>query len=122
MKAVKYPEREYVLDTVVAKGVLHGGYCWFKFKGTYRASGGEKFITLGNFSPNVKADMAKMNILKPGFKEAYYFVDDVSLKWVKPKEDEVKTVYVDSLKYEKDSVLQVKKNVQMGENNPESIF
>ncbi len=115
MKAVNYPEKEFILDTVAKKGVLHGGFCWFKFKGTYRASGGEKFLTLGNFSPKIRADMAKMNLLKPGFKEAYYFVDDVSLKWIKPKEDEIKIVYVDSLGYEKDSVLQVKNNLKTGE-------
>ncbi|MBS1646388.1 MAG: OmpA family protein [Bacteroidetes bacterium] len=116
MKAVNYPEKEYILDTIAAKkGVLSGGYCWFKFSGTYRASGGEKYLTLGNFSLKIKADMAKINILKPGFKEAYYFVDDVSLKWIKPKEDEIKTVYVDSMRYEKDSVLQVNQNVHAGE-------
>jgi OOP family OmpA-OmpF porin len=116
MKALTYPEREYLMDTIVPKGgVLHGGYCWFKFKGTYRASGGEKFITLGNFSPNLKADMQKEKNAKPGFKEAYYFFDDVSLKWIKPREDEIRTVMVDSVGYEKDSVLQVKTNVQMGE-------
>jgi len=115
MKAVHYPEKEFILDTVAKKGVLHGGFCWFRFKGIYRASGGEKYLTLGNFSPNIRADMAKMNLLKPGFKEAYYFIDDVSLKWIKPKEDEVKTVYVDSVGYEKDSVLQVKQDVHTGE-------
>lgn len=115
MKSVNFPEKEFVLDTIAPKGaVLHGGYCWFRFKGTYRAAGGEKYITIGNFSPNVRQDMAKMNALKPGFKEAYYFVDNVSLRWIKPADD-VRTVYVDSLNYEKDSVLQVQKNVQAGE-------
>ena len=114
MKAVTFPEKECVLDTVAAKTALNGEYCWFRVKGNYRASGGEKFITIGNFSPDVKADMMKINLKSPGFKEAYYFIDDVSLKWIKPKDD-FKTVYVDSLKYEKDSVLQVNKNVQTGE-------
>ncbi|MGZ3861621.1 MAG: OmpA family protein [Bacteroidia bacterium] len=115
MKAVNYPEKDYIVDTVAKKGALHGGFCWFKVKGTYRASGGEKFITVGNFALNVREDMAKINLFKPGFKEAYYFVDDISLKWVKPKEDEVKIVYVDSIGYEKDSVLQVRNDVPVGE-------
>jgi len=115
IKAVNYPEKEDILDTVAKKGVLHGGFCWFKFKGTYRASGGEKYVTLGNFAPKIITDMVKINSLKPGFKEAYYFIDDVSLKWIKPKEDEVRTVYVDSVGYEKDSVLQVNNNVKTGE-------
>ncbi|HTA62948.1 MAG TPA: OmpA family protein [Bacteroidia bacterium] len=114
MKAVNFPERECVVDTVTAKGGLNGELCWFRVKGSYRAAGGEKFITVGNFSPNLKADMIKINAKSPGFKEAYYFIDDVSLKWMKPK-DEVRTVYVDSLKYESDSVLQVKNNLQTGE-------
>jgi OOP family OmpA-OmpF porin len=114
MRAVNFPEKECVVDTVTAKGGLNGELCWFKVKGSYRAAGGEKFITIGNFSPNLKSDMVKINAKSPGFKEAYYFIDDVSLQWIKPK-DEVRTVYVDSLKYEKDSVLQVKNNVQAGE-------
>ena len=115
MKAVSFPERDYIVDTVAKKGALDGGFCWFRVKGVYRASGGEKFITVGNFSQKIKADMAKINLFKPGFKEAYYFVDDVSLKWIKPKEEEVKIVYVDSVKYEKDSVLQVKSDAHVGE-------
>jgi OOP family OmpA-OmpF porin len=115
MKAVTFPERDYIVDTIAKKGALHGDFCWFNVKGTYRAAGGEKFITVGNFSQNVRQDMAKINLFKPGFKEAYYFVDDVSLKWIKPKEDEVKIVYVDSVKYEKDSVLQVRADAHVGE-------
>jgi len=115
MKAVNFPEMECVLDTVNAKSGLNGQLCWFKVTGNYKASGGEKYITIGNFSPDLKADMLKINLKSPGFKEAYYFIDDVSLKWIKPKEDEVRTVYVDSVGYEKDSVLQVKNNVQTGE-------
>jgi OOP family OmpA-OmpF porin len=37
------------------------------------------------------------------------------LKWIKPKEDEVKTVVVGGELYEKDSVLQVKKDIKVGE-------
>jgi outer membrane protein OmpA-like peptidoglycan-associated protein len=115
MKAVSYPERDFIVDTIAKKGALDGRFCWFRIRGVYKAGGGEKFITIGNFSPNVRKDMAKINLFKPGFKEAYYFVDDVSLKWIKPKEDDVKIVYVDSAKYEKDSVLQVKTDAHVGE-------
>lgn len=115
MRAVSYPERSFMIDTVAQKGALDGRFCWFRLHGTYKAGGGEKFITIGNFSPRVGKDMAKINLFKPGFKEAYYFVDDVSLKWVRPKEDDIKVVYVDSIKYEKDSVLQVKTDSRTGE-------
>lgn len=113
-KEVSFPEKSMILDTVAKKGALDGRFCWFSVKGVYKAGGGEKFITIGNFSPNIRKDMAKINLFKPGFKEAYYFVDEVSLKWIKPKDD-IKVVYVDSLNYEKDSVLQVKTNAHVGE-------
>lgn len=115
IKALSFPERDYMVDTVAKKGALDGRFCWFRIRGTYKAGGGEKFITIGNFVANVRKDMTKINLFKPGFKEAYYFVDDVSLKWVKPKEDEIRVVYVDSVKYEKDSVLQVKTGAHVGE-------
>ncbi len=115
MRAVTYPEKDYMVDTVSKKGALDGQYCWFKVRGVYKAGGGEKFITIGNFSPNVRKDMLKITY-KPGFKEAYYFVDDVSLKWIKPKDEDVRIVDLDSMKrYEKDSVLQVKTDAHVGE-------
>lgn len=109
-----FAQRAYLIDTIEKKNSLHGNYRWFRVKGVYQAEGGEKYLTIGNFSPNVRADMVKMNIWKLGFKEAYYFVDDVSIKPIFEKED-IKVVWVDSLRFEKDSVLQVAKNLKAGE-------
>ncbi len=102
-------------DTVCKKGGFINGYQWLKISDVYIADGGEKFVTIGNFSPNLRKDMVRLEKFKLGFKEAYYFVDDVSLKWLKPKEEEVKIVYLDSLKYESDSVLQVSTELKVGE-------
>lgn len=116
MKAVKFPEKDFMADSTAKKGALDGAFCWFRIKAIYKASGGEKFITVGNFSPKIRADMTKINLFKPGFKEAYYFVDDISLKRIKQKDEDVRIVDVDSLnRYEKDSVLEVKADAKVGE-------
>lgn len=104
-----------VLDTVSKTGGFQNGYEWMKIREVYTADGGEKYLTIGNFYPNLRKEMMRINVFKLGFKEAYYFVDDVQINWLKPKEEEVKIVYLDSLKYEKDSVLQVKKDIRVGE-------
>lgn len=52
---------------------------WFKISGTYTAHGGEKIMTIGNFAVKVKRDMEKPHFFFFGFREAYYFVDDISL-------------------------------------------
>lgn len=106
-----------IIDTVCKKGgSLINGYKWFKVSGKYLADGGEKFLTIGNFSPNVKKDMVKLNVFKLGFKEAYYFVDDISLIRQKEIVEKVKVEIVGSFNVEpQDSVLEVKKDVKVGE-------
>ena len=102
------------IDTVCKKGGLHGGYDWMKVSGIYQADGGEKFITIGNFQEKIQKDMERIGGGFFGFKEAYYFIDDISLKLIRPKEDDVKTVVVGST-FEQDSVLQVKKDIKVGD-------
>jgi len=105
-----------IVDSICKKSGLFNNYDWIRIKGVYTADGGEKFVTIGNFSENIRKDMVKENIMKVGFKEAYYFVDDVSLKRLKQKEDEIKTVVVgSSLDAEKDSVLEVKSDIKVGD-------
>lgn len=104
-----------MIDSVCKKGGFINNYRWFRIKGKYKADGGEKYITIGNFSPNVKKDMIRINIFKLGFKEAYYFVDDVSMYKAKEEEEKVAVEYVGSIRAnEEDSVLQVGE-VQVGE-------
>ncbi|MES2513712.1 MAG: OmpA family protein [Bacteroidota bacterium] len=104
-----------LIDSVSKKGSFINGYKWFKISGKYMADGGEKYLTIGNFSPNVKKDMVRMNVFKLGFKEAYYFVDDVSLIKAKEAVEKVKVEIVGSFNLEQDSVLDVKKDVKVGE-------
>jgi OmpA-OmpF porin, OOP family len=107
--------RSALIDSVSKKGSFVNGYQWFKISGQYIADGGEKYLTIGNFSPNVKKDMVRMNVFKLGFKEAYYFVDDISLVKAKEVVEKVKVEIVGSFNLEQDSVLDVKKDVKVGE-------
>lgn len=104
-----------MIDTVAKKGAgLMKGFQWFEVKGYYKADGGEKYITVGNFAADVKKDMVRMNLFKLGFKESYYFVDDIQL--VKFQEEEkVNEEIVGPSYQQEDSTLQVKKDIKVGE-------
>ena len=105
-----------LIDSVCKKGGFINGYQWFKISGKYQADGGEKYLTIGNFAPNVKKDMIKIDKFKFGFKEAYYFVDDISLIKAKEIVEKVKVEIVGSFNInEEDSVLLVKNNIKVGE-------
>lgn len=107
--------RTAIIDSVCKKGSFINGYKWFKISGKYLADGGEKYLTIGNFSPNVKKDMIRMNVFKFGFKEAYYFIDDVTLIKAKEPIEKVKVEIVGSFVAEQDSVLEVKQDIKVGE-------
>jgi OmpA-OmpF porin, OOP family len=104
-----------MVDTTAKKGGLMKAFQWFTVKGYYKADGGEKYLTIGNFSPEVKKDMMRMNLFKLGYKEAYYFVDDVRLVKHKEEKDDVDIVIVGPNYREEDSTLTVKNNIQVGE-------
>ncbi len=105
-----------IIDTVCKKGGFINNYQWFTIKGKYKADGGEKYITIGNFMPKIEKDLIRINIFKLGFREAYYFVDEVSLYKAKEAEEKVAIEYVGSIKpNEEDSILSVKKDIKVGE-------
>ena len=56
----------YLIDTVD----------WIEITATYKATGGEKFITIGNFKDEVQTDTIQLH---SGLPEAYYYIDDVSV-------------------------------------------
>ncbi|MEO6904365.1 MAG: gliding motility-associated C-terminal domain-containing protein [Bacteroidia bacterium] len=56
----------YIIDTVD----------WVEITAIYNATGGEKFITIGNFKDEVQTDTIQMHA---GLPEAYYYIDDVSI-------------------------------------------
>ncbi|MFB6258345.1 MAG: OmpA family protein [Flavobacteriales bacterium] len=80
---------------------------WKPVCGAYKAKGGEEYITIGSFVENSEMENEKMRLArrydKSQFYEAYYFVDDVSIKAIdnrtecscyeKDKKDELKTIY-----------------------------
>lgn len=106
-----------MIDTIAKKNGFMNNCRWIRIHGFYKADGGEKFITIGNFAPQIKKDLQRMNIFKRGFKEAYYFVDDVSLYRRKEPEEYIETVIVgpDKKKFEEDSVLNVKADLKVGD-------
>ena len=109
--------KSFMIDSICKKGGFTNSLKWFTIKGVYKAEGGEKYITIGNFAAKVKKDMLRMNLLKLGFKEAYYFIDDVSLKRRKEAEEKVAIEIIgpNLRKFEEDSVLKVKIDAKVGD-------
>ena len=106
-----------MVDSVCIKGGLKKGNRWFEFKGYYKADGGEKYLTLGNFAPVIKKDLLRTKVIGIKAREAYYFVDDIKLVRAAQYEEKVKVVIVGPSAHEneEDSVLSVKPNLQVGE-------
>ena len=55
---------------------------WMKISGVYKASGGEQYLTIGNFSDNNHTDtmhIVASNVLPIQSYISYYYIDDVSL-------------------------------------------
>ncbi|HBH05952.1 MAG TPA: hypothetical protein DDX92_05060 [Flavobacteriales bacterium] len=63
-------------------GIRNDSTVWMRISGVYRASGGEKYLTVGNFSKRKFKDRLKSsNWFMPHIfrNEAYYFVDNIQL-------------------------------------------
>jgi len=78
------------------KGIVQDSIQWVKISGTYRAKGGEQWLSVGNFSTTHFKDRLKKRrwySLNFWHHEAYYFVDAVSL------------VKLDEYDFENDSIL-----------------
>lgn len=105
-----------MVDTVCVKGGLQKGYQWFEVRGYYKADGGEKFITIGNFSPKIKKDLLRIDVFKFGARESYYFVDDIKLVKAPQFEEKVLVEIVGpSREMMEDSILKVKEDIKVGE-------
>jgi len=85
---LKVPQaKKIVLPCVsLANGsVLSDTEKWMCINGTYKAKGGEKFLTIGYFDKDDNFIQIRTNPkTDPTFKSAYYFIDDVT---VEPVED-----------------------------------
>jgi OmpA-OmpF porin, OOP family len=55
---------------------------WFRISATYKAKGGEKYLTFGNFTPSRLLKTSSTNLPYSSEKDilSYYFVDDVQLR------------------------------------------
>ena len=70
---------EGLVDTTYNKGIS-GTLNWILIRGDYTAHGGEKYIIIGNFRTKMKDDFVMKNKWSLfEFKEAYYYIDDLSL-------------------------------------------
>ncbi|RME19333.1 MAG: OmpA family protein [Bacteroidetes bacterium] len=124
-KNQKDVDKALMIDTMNIKSGLHNGYRWIKISGYYKAYGGEKYLTIGNFSPEIKKDLMRLNFFKYGFRvfgfmEAYYFVDNVKLIPVKEQEEQLEieivgSVYVEKNNRQQDSIQSVKDNLKAGD-------
>ncbi len=124
-KSQKDVDKAFMLDTMNVKTGLSNNYRWIKISGYYKAYGGEKYITIGNFSPEIKKDMIRLNFLKYGFRvfgflEAYYFLDNVRLIPVKEPEEPIEieivgSVYVEKQNHQADSIKSVKETLKAGD-------
>jgi len=71
--------QEEQLDTSNSKGI--NTLNWVPVQGDFVAKGGEKYIIIGNFADEMKKDMVNRKVVDAfKYKEAYYFVDDITLK------------------------------------------
>lgn len=106
-----------MVDTVCVQGGLMGDYRWITIKGFYKADGGEKYLTIGNFSPKIRRDMVRIDVFRLGPKESYYFVDNIKLIKAPQFEEKIATERIGPNYQElwRDSVLQVKDNISIGE-------
>lgn len=82
-------EEDGLVDTTYNKGIA-GNFGWILIQGDYKAHGGEKYVIIGNFRTKMKDDFVKKNKWSLfEFKEAYYYLDDISLRKKKTPFDSV---------------------------------
>lgn len=82
-------DEDGLVDTTYNKGIS-GNLGWILIQGDYKAHGGEKYVIIGNFRTKMKDDFVKKNKWSLfEFKEAYYYLDDISLRKKKTPFDSV---------------------------------
>jgi outer membrane protein OmpA-like peptidoglycan-associated protein len=80
-----------LVDSTYSKGIA-GTLNWILIQGDYTARGGEKYIIIGNFRTKMKDDFVKKKKWDFfEFKEAYYYIDDISVRKILTPKDSSKT-------------------------------
>ncbi len=59
-------------------GLIGNDTTWYKVEGTFTASGGERFMTIGNFKSDANTTVTLVNT-GAAQDVAYYYIDDISL-------------------------------------------
>jgi outer membrane protein OmpA-like peptidoglycan-associated protein len=83
-----------------SSGIRQDTLTWFKVSGFYRAKGGEKYLSIGNFSQtNFKDRLKRVKWYSLNFwhHEAYYFVDAVSFVRIEEYSKENDSVMAENL-------------------------
>ena len=83
---------------------------WLKIEGEFKAEGGEKFLTIGNFFPAQQSniiDLEYLTYLLPG---AYYYIDDIELVCLTCRDKEIQgdiiiTKTKDEIEYEVGQII-----------------
>ena len=73
-------DEQGIIDSTFKKGIS-GTLNWIPIQGNYLANGGEKYIIIGNFKSKMIEDFVKRKRWEIfELREAYYYIDDVSLR------------------------------------------
>lgn len=110
--------RSMMVDTVSRQdGGLVNQFKWITIQAYYKADGGEKFLSIGNFSPVIQKDMVRLKLIGLRPREAYYFVDEIKLVKALQFEEKIATERVgpDYFQNWADSSLTVKPDIHVGE-------
>lgn len=67
------------IPQVVADRVLSDTSGWMEISGEFTASGGEEFLTIGNFNDAAHSGIAEYDWLTQILTGSYYYIDDVSV-------------------------------------------
>lgn len=101
--------------------VFNATYGWERICGTFKAEGGEKFITIGNFTNNDDTKYEsnkkpKNSTIKNQVIGAYYYVDDVSV--IMLDEGESCNCYTDDKAEEETSMIYMKQVIDNDKMSP----
>lgn len=110
--------RSYLVDSICNKdAILLNNYRWITISGYYKADGGEKYMTIGNFSGVVQKDMLRLRVIGFRPREAYYFVDEIKVIRAPQFIEKIATERIgpDYQQFWADSSLQVKNDISIGE-------
>lgn len=79
-----------------ASNILDDAESWVLISDIYKAKGGERYVTLGNFLPDNKIQVKKRNVLddpeKRKWESAYYYIDELSIVPVNGRKDCICTI------------------------------